>query len=135
VGEIGIDYHKNKNTDLNRQKEVFESQLDLAIELNRSVVIHCVRAHGDLLKILERKFKKKKKPMVSEEDYLIAVQHVNEIDGKISNEQKDINDLTKKELKKYKKMKRKIIKYNENLKSEKLGVNTSSYVKYLVFVK
>ena len=52
VGEIGLDYFY-KNLDIFIQKEVFKSQLDLAKQLNKPVVIHCRDAHFDTLSIVK----------------------------------------------------------------------------------
>jgi len=51
VGEIGLDYFRNK--DKERQKEIFIKQLELAEELNLPVIIHCRNAHEDVIEILE----------------------------------------------------------------------------------
>ena len=48
VGEIGLDYTA-KNLNKERQTEWFRRQLSLAAKLNLSVIIHCVKAHNDLL--------------------------------------------------------------------------------------
>ncbi|XP_051125383.1 uncharacterized protein LOC127247543 [Andrographis paniculata] len=53
VGEIGIDKgSKAKQIDFNDQVEVFRQQLQLAKQLNKPASVHCVRAFGDLLDIL-----------------------------------------------------------------------------------
>ena len=56
VGEIGLDGLK---PDIETQKKVFAEQLQLAVELKRPAVIHCVKA-GDMLsdygKLLPEKF-------------------------------------------------------------------------------
>lgn len=52
VGEIGLDYYWNKsNKDL--QKQIFQMQLEWAIEYNLPVIIHDREAHGDALEIVE----------------------------------------------------------------------------------
>ncbi len=51
VGEIGLDRLCNINFDL--QKKVFCDQLQLAIQLKRPVVIHCIKHWGALLEIIE----------------------------------------------------------------------------------
>lgn len=54
VGEIGLDKGSHgKNIEFLEQVEVFQQQLELAKELERPVSIHCVRAFGDLLEILQ----------------------------------------------------------------------------------
>jgi len=50
IGEIGLDYFKNK--DKKKQKEIFLQQLDLARELDLPVIIHCRLAHDEMIKIL-----------------------------------------------------------------------------------
>lgn len=50
VGEIGLDYHYEKDKTL--QKELFKSQLELAVRLNLPVVIHSREATKDMLEIL-----------------------------------------------------------------------------------
>lgn len=53
VGEIGLDYYHTKE---NKQKqiEVFESQIRLAIKHKLPIVIHCRDAYGDMLGILKK---------------------------------------------------------------------------------
>ena len=52
IGEIGLDYYWTQdNIDL--QKKVFSSQLNLANELNKPVIIHDRDAHGDTLQFLK----------------------------------------------------------------------------------
>lgn len=54
VGEIGLDKGSHgKNIGFTEQIEVLRQQLELAKELERPVSIHCVRAFGDLLEILQ----------------------------------------------------------------------------------
>ncbi len=53
IGEIGLDYHYDLEWK-DKQKEVFEKQLDLAEELDLPVIIHDREAHGDCLEILRR---------------------------------------------------------------------------------
>jgi TatD DNase family protein len=61
IGEIGLDYwHKPKGKAkreeyINKQKEIFEKQLDLAKEVNLPIVVHCRNAFDDLINILSRK--------------------------------------------------------------------------------
>ena len=50
VGEIGLD--RLRGPDLIDQAEVFRSQLLVATEMARPVVVHCVRAWGLLLEVL-----------------------------------------------------------------------------------
>ena len=56
IGEIGLDYHWDIEKPL--QQRVFEEQLQLAKELDASVVIHDREAHGDTMELL-RKYRPK----------------------------------------------------------------------------
>lgn len=49
IGEIGLD--KVITTDLQQQKEFFIEQLQFAKTLQKPVIIHCVKAHEELLRI------------------------------------------------------------------------------------
>lgn len=51
IGEIGLDYYR-EGAPRDLQKEVFKKQLELAIKLDKPVVIHCRDAYGDALDIL-----------------------------------------------------------------------------------
>jgi TatD DNase family protein len=51
LGEMGLDYHHHF-APVQRQREVFEFQLQLARELKRPVVIHCREATDDCLAIM-----------------------------------------------------------------------------------
>lgn len=51
LGEMGLDYHHNF-ADHARQKKFFESQLQLAVEVNKPVVIHCREAFDDFFAIM-----------------------------------------------------------------------------------
>lgn len=51
IGEIGLDYHDETPTCL--QKKWFKAQLDLAVELNKPVIIHSRDACEDTLNILD----------------------------------------------------------------------------------
>jgi TatD DNase family protein len=53
IGEIGLDYHYNKSPK-EIQIEAFESQLEVACELNLPVVIHSRDAEDDTIRILEK---------------------------------------------------------------------------------
>ena len=52
LGEIGLDYHYGKE-DIDKQKELFRKQLDIATELNIPVVIHSRDATLDTINILK----------------------------------------------------------------------------------
>jgi TatD DNase family protein len=49
VGEVGLD--RVRGPGLEKQKQVMESQLDLAEALGLPVIVHCVRAYSDLLQL------------------------------------------------------------------------------------
>jgi TatD DNase family protein len=54
IGEIGLDYHWEKDSERRQiQQKIFIEQLDLARQLNLPVCIHSRDAHGDMLKILQ----------------------------------------------------------------------------------
>lgn len=63
IGEIGLDYYRITNDESrikNLQKEIFEKQLELAKELNLPVILHCRKAHNEILRLLAQNDKKKK---------------------------------------------------------------------------
>ncbi len=51
LGEMGLDYHYDR-VDRMKQRRAFETQLSMARELNRPVVIHCREAVEDALAIM-----------------------------------------------------------------------------------
>ena len=51
IGEIGLDYYWD-DTRKTEQKELFKNQLELALELDKPVIIHDREAHADTLEIL-----------------------------------------------------------------------------------
>ncbi len=51
IGETGLDYHYKPET-AELQKERFEQQVDLAVELNKPLIIHTRNARADTLSIL-----------------------------------------------------------------------------------
>ncbi|MFM7856218.1 MAG: TatD family hydrolase [Flammeovirgaceae bacterium] len=54
IGESGLDYHYTQNPELiSTQKELFVSDIGLALSLNLPLVIHCRDAFGDLIDILK----------------------------------------------------------------------------------
>jgi len=58
IGECGLDYlhlSKDDSKEIRRQKERFESHIELAVELKKPLMIHCREAYSDLLDILEVK--------------------------------------------------------------------------------
>ncbi len=52
IGEIGLDYHYGKD-DIDKQKELFKRQLDIAEKYNKPVVIHTRDAFLDTYNILK----------------------------------------------------------------------------------
>ncbi len=60
VGECGLDYLRVSGDvaeDKKRQKEIFEAQIALAVEMKKPLMIHCRDAHEDMLAILTSKKK------------------------------------------------------------------------------
>lgn len=53
VGECGIDLFRQKKSDLERQKEIFIKQIEMALKLDKPLMIHCRDAHKEVLEILE----------------------------------------------------------------------------------
>ncbi|KAJ8408155.1 hypothetical protein AAFF_G00263830 [Aldrovandia affinis] len=53
-GEIGLDYSHKCSTDVATQKQVFERQLRLGVEIKKPLVIHCRDADEDLLQIMKK---------------------------------------------------------------------------------
>lgn len=54
IGETGLDYHYTQETGLIKtQKKLFESQINLATETKKTLVIHCREAFSDLIQILK----------------------------------------------------------------------------------
>ena len=53
IGEIGLDYY-NGYEDKEKQKEVFEKQLQLAEKYNKPVIVHSRRATEDTINILKK---------------------------------------------------------------------------------
>lgn len=59
VGECGLDYHRIENHESGikeRQREIFKKQIELALEVDKPLVIHCRNAFGDLVPILDSYF-------------------------------------------------------------------------------
>ncbi|MBI4243735.1 MAG: TatD family hydrolase [Planctomycetes bacterium] len=52
IGEIGLDYYKNLSKK-ETQISLFQTQLEVAKELNKPVVIHCRDAHNDCYQMLK----------------------------------------------------------------------------------
>ena len=57
VGEIGLDKHWGMEF-YKQQIETFEIQIDLALQKNLPIIIHCRDAYEDVINILEKKKKK-----------------------------------------------------------------------------
>jgi len=58
IGECGLDYLRIKgdqDQDKKRQRDIFEAQLELAVEANKPLMIHCRDAHEHMLDILKSK--------------------------------------------------------------------------------
>lgn len=55
IGEIGLDRSSSSKASFGHQLDVFEAQIELALSMNLPVAIHCVRAWGILLEILQDK--------------------------------------------------------------------------------
>jgi TatD DNase family protein len=56
IGECGLDYFrvkKENGQEKERQLEIFKKQIELAIELNKPLMIHCRDTHDEVLEILE----------------------------------------------------------------------------------
>jgi len=49
IGECGLD--KVIDVDLDLQKKIFISQLDLAVKFQKTVIVHCVKAFDELIEI------------------------------------------------------------------------------------
>lgn len=59
IGETGLDYFRIKNSDLrfkNLQTRVFKQQVELALEIDKPLMIHCRDAHDEVLNILNSYF-------------------------------------------------------------------------------
>ncbi len=54
IGECGLDYFRSGGTNEEKivQKERFEKQIELAIKLNKTLIVHCRNAHDDMLEML-----------------------------------------------------------------------------------
>lgn len=52
VGEVGLDYKTGENKE--QQKEVFVKMIELAVELDKPLIVHSRQAEEDVVEILER---------------------------------------------------------------------------------
>jgi TatD DNase family protein len=55
IGECGLDRRHEGIAEISDQEEVVRWHMDWAVEVNRPLILHCVRAHSDLLKLLKEK--------------------------------------------------------------------------------
>lgn len=55
IGEVGLD--KVTSTPFDLQMNILQKQLELAKKYDKPVIIHCVKAYSDLIKIKKRDFK------------------------------------------------------------------------------
>lgn len=55
IGECGLDYFRAGGTDEEKlaQKKRFEAQIELALKVDKPLIIHCRNAHDDMLAILK----------------------------------------------------------------------------------
>lgn len=63
IGETGFDRYFRKDLSLELQEKIFFWHYDLALELNRPLILHIVHAHDLFLKVLKR-IQKPKVPML-----------------------------------------------------------------------
>lgn len=55
IGECGLDYFRDKGEEFKiGQRELFIKHIELALELDKPLIIHCREAHGDVFDILNR---------------------------------------------------------------------------------
>ncbi len=52
IGECGIDLFHCDKGDMGRQADIFKKHIELAIDINKPLMIHCRDAHNEVLKIL-----------------------------------------------------------------------------------
>ncbi len=52
VGEIGLDKRRTADATIEEQADIFRAQLRLAATLNLSAQLHCVRAWGEMIRLL-----------------------------------------------------------------------------------
>lgn len=53
LGECGLDYHEMPPESKEKQKKLFQDQIDLAHELHLPLIIHCRDAEGDMREMLK----------------------------------------------------------------------------------
>lgn len=54
IGECGIDMFRREKTDLDRQTNIFKKHIELAIELDLPLIVHCRDSHNEVLNTLEQ---------------------------------------------------------------------------------
>lgn len=54
IGECGLDRVREGLVDIEIQKEVFRVHLEVAMEKNLPIIIHCVRAFSDIFEVLKK---------------------------------------------------------------------------------
>ena len=64
VGEIGLDHMKSKIPSKQAQEAIFRAQVRIALEHNRVMSIHCVKAFGKVVNILKQEMQLKKVPFL-----------------------------------------------------------------------
>ncbi|MBI4692272.1 MAG: TatD family hydrolase [Candidatus Terrybacteria bacterium] len=53
IGECGLEYYRIKNKELRiKQKDILKQQIELALEVDKPLMIHCRDAHDEVIKIL-----------------------------------------------------------------------------------
>ncbi len=52
IGECGLDMFRQKKDDLERQKKLFKKQIELALEIDKPLIIHCRESHKETISIL-----------------------------------------------------------------------------------
>ena len=53
IGECGLDYYRLTEETKAKQAEAFKNHIELSIEINKPLMIHCRNAFGDLIAILQ----------------------------------------------------------------------------------
>lgn len=61
IGECGLD--KNATADMKRQMALFEPQIELALTHDKHLIIHCVKAWDELIRLYQKHHKKNEKCM------------------------------------------------------------------------
>lgn len=56
IGECGIDLFRRDKSDLERQADVFKKHVELALEIDKPLMVHCRDAHNEVLEILNSYF-------------------------------------------------------------------------------